>query len=96
MRPQHFPVEKRRQGGHIVVAFPFFPIIDAGRMIATDPLTPAVEPELLVEFLPGQVRVPDEPHMRGTATVRQRPRQAGNATGNPAGAGIRIGPFKGE
>src|SRR5439155_12146222 len=48
MGQEHLPQQKRRQRGRVVRLFALFTIVDSPGVIATDPLTPAIQPEVVV------------------------------------------------
>src|SRR2546427_4431342 len=95
MGQEHLLEEKRRQRSCIIVILGFFTIIDAGRMIAADPLTPTVQLELLADFIAWQVRITDKPQMRLEAALSQGPGQTADTTRNTPSTGIGVRAFEG-
>jgi hypothetical protein len=64
VRHQHFLTEKRRQGGSLVDALALFAVVDSPRVIAADPLTPAVQVQRRTPLVPRFVRITDKLEMR--------------------------------
>src|SRR2546428_1176956 len=94
MGQEHLPQQKRRQRRRIIVVLGFLTIIDTSGMIAADPLTPAVQPELSTHVVAWQVGVAHKPQMRPEAALSQGLCQTDNATRNAPGAGIWVRAFK--
>src|SRR5262245_21812898 len=65
-------------------------------MIATDPLTPAMQPQLVLRVMPRQLGIANKPQMGLEAHGGLRLGQAGDPTGNAPGPGIGVRSFKGK
>src|SRR5690606_28684351 len=74
----------------------FLAIVDAGRMIAADPLTPTVQVKTVVPFMAGEVGVTDEPHVCLKAGLSQGLTQPADACGDAARPRIVIRPLEGQ
>src|SRR5215510_10654806 len=66
------------------------------RMIATDPLTPAMQPQLVLRVMSGQMGIANKPQMGLEAHGGNRLGQAGDPTGNAPSPGIGVRSFKGK
>jgi hypothetical protein len=50
--------------GGIVQALTLFTVVDPSRIIVADPLTPAMQLELVMDFMAGEMRMAHKPQMR--------------------------------
>src|SRR2546423_1633283 len=79
---------------HLVV----LAVVDANRVEAADPLTPAMQPELAVEcaLVRREGGIPNEEQVRLEATLGQRPRQLFDADPEPTSLRVDVRAFEGE
>ena len=73
-----------------------FTIVYTGRMIATDPLAPTMQPELSPIFMTGKVRIADKPEMGLETGLGKGFAQASNTACNATRLGITVRAFKAE
>src|SRR5207248_11759946 len=78
--------------------FVIFAVVNADRVIAADPLTPAMQPQPAVEraLVGGKLRVADEEEARLEASLGQRPRQFFYANAQPARLRVLVGALEGK
>jgi hypothetical protein len=84
------------QRGHVIAALALFAIVYTSRVVAADPLTPAVQADLIVAVMAGEVGVPDEPRMGLVPRLGEGMGQTGDARRNAPGAGMVVWAFEGE
>jgi hypothetical protein len=76
------------------VSLPFLSSVNAGPLLATDPLTPAMKVYASPEFFAGRVGIADEPEVRLEALSRQAQGKTFHAAGEPTCTRISIGALK--
>src|SRR5262249_61598456 len=69
---------------------------DAVRVVAADPLAPAMEVEVPLRLARGQRRIADEPQVGLEPERGQRPRQTVDAAREPTGARVGVRPLERE
>jgi hypothetical protein len=95
---QQMLFQPRRERIIPVVKLSFLSVVHTARMVAADPLAPAMEMELSVatQLVPGEVRRTDEEQMRFVAFARESGSKTAHARAKPAGTGIRIQPLEAQ
>src|SRR5207245_6700691 len=73
-------------------------VVDADRVIAADPLTPAMQPQTAIEcaLIGGELRIADKEEVRLEATLRQRPRQLFDPNAEAARLRVLVRALEGE
>lgn len=84
------------QGSGEVIRLAGLAIVDARGVISAEPLAPAMEGQAALYLLPWELRVADEPEVRGETLLGERGRHSGDARGDSSGAGVGIRTFEGE
>src|SRR5438309_6040642 len=97
-RPDEVLDQRVRQAAveirHLVV----FAVVDPDRVVAADPLAPAVQPELAVEraLVRREGGITNEEQVRLEATLGQRPRQLFDADSEPTSLRVDVRALEGE
>src|SRR5205823_13876938 len=97
-RPDVVLDQRVRKAAVEVRDFVILAVVDADRMMAADPLTPAMEPQAAVEraLIGGKLRVADEEEVRLEAALGQRPREFFDANAQSARLRVLVGALEGK
>ena len=90
--------DERGDAVRIVLHLAPLAVIDPARVVAADPLAPAVQHQAPVcsDLGSGRIRIAHEDQVGLDAQAGHRRHEPAHADTEPAGEGVRIGPLKGQ